>query len=247
MIPKIIWQTYKTKLPPNDSLEPIKSWTNKNPGFSWNYFDDEKCESFISENFPQEFVNMYRSLPYGVMKADAWRIAIIYIYGGVYADLDTVCLVPIEEWIKDYSFVAAIETPIGAIGNFTFAAEPKHPIIKSCLDQLLLNYNDENYLKKIPENITPIQNYGAAAFHSGITNYLKNQNNMDRIKIYDFHDNAFTPFPSHKTFVHHLVASISWKNDYNSWREQEKKDFNIGEEEKTLEEKLELIRQAMQR
>ena len=149
MIPKIIWQTYKTKLPPPDSLDCIKTWKDKNPGFLYNYYDDEMCESFISENFSEEFVNMYKSLPYGVMKSDAWRIAIIYVYGGVYADLDTNCIVPADEWLKDYSFVAAVETPPGIIGNFTFAATPKHPALLCCINQLLENYNSPNYLNKL--------------------------------------------------------------------------------------------------
>lgn len=221
MIPKIIWQTYKAKLPPEDSIEPIKSWIEKNPDYTWYYFDDVKCESFISDHFSQEFVNMYRSLPYGVMKADAWRIAILYVYGGVYADTDTICLVPIDEWVKDYSFVAAIETPHGTIGNFTFASEPKHPILYDCLEQLLINYNNPNYLDKIEPTGTPIQNYGANAFHTGVTKNL----NLPNIKIYQFDDNAFTPNPSHKTFVHHLTGSIMWNNNYDSWKIQQQHDF----------------------
>ena len=226
MIPNIIWQTYKTKFPPFESIQPIKTWIDKNPGFSWNYFDDAKCEQFISDHFSQEFVEMYRLLPFGVMKADAWRIAIVYIYGGVYADLDTNCLVPINDWIKDYSFVASEETPGGTIGNFTFAAEPRHPILYNCLEQLLINYNSENYLNKKYHLDTPIQNYGAHAFHAGITEYCKN-NDTSNIKIYEFHDNAFTPMPSHKTFVHHLTASVTWSANYDSWRKIQKQHFNI--------------------
>lgn len=225
MIPKIIWQTYKDKIPPKDSILPIKSWLTKNEDYEWYYFDDVKCEAFIRDHFSKEFIDMYISLPYGVMKSDAWRIAILYIYGGIYADLDTFCLVPADNWIKDYSFVAAVETPHGTIGNFTFASTPEHPILKSCLDQLLINYYDDNYMKH-PH--TPIQNYGAHAFHAGVKKYCEN-NVVDNIKIYEFDDNAFTPMPSHKTFVHHIAGSIFWSGSgYDSWRERQKKDFNIG-------------------
>jgi mannosyltransferase OCH1-like enzyme len=224
MIPKLLWQTYKSKFPPNDSISSIKTWLNLNPNYQWYYFDDVKCSQFISDHFSSEFVDMYNSLPYGVMKADAWRIAIIYVYGGVYADIDTRCLVPIDYWTKDYSFIAAVETPGGTIGNFTFAAEPNHPIIQSCLEHLLINYNDPNFMNH-PH--TPIQNYGAHAFHAGIKKYCES-NTLDNIKIYDFHDNAFTPIPSHKTFVHHLAGSIVWSNNYDSWRKQQKNDFKIG-------------------
>ena len=227
MIPKIIWQTYKTKSLPRNSIECVKTWQDKNPGFSYNYYDDEMCESFISENFSQEFVNMYKSLPYGVMKADAWRIAVIYIHGGIYADLDTICIIPAEEWLKDYDLVAAVETPNGTIGNFTFAATPKHPALLCCIEELLNNYNCPNYLNKSERTPTPIQNYGAHAFHAGISKYIQS-NNLLNGKIYSFDDNAFTPYPSEKTFVRHLVASLSWKDNYDSWRVEQQRDFNIG-------------------
>jgi mannosyltransferase OCH1-like enzyme len=228
MIPKIIWQTYKTKLPPAISISSIKTWIEKNPDYTLYYFDDEKCERFICDHFSQEFVNMYRSLPFGVMKSDAWRIAIVYIYGGIYTDLDTDCLKPADEWLKDYSFVAAEETPEGTVANFTFAAESKHPILYSCLEQLLENYNCENYLNKVAKTETPIQNYGAHAFHAGVKKYCDQNGDSDKIKIYKFHDNAFTPFPSDKTFVNHLVGSISWSNGYDSWRKIQKRHFNVG-------------------
>ena len=223
MIPKILWQTYKTKFPPKVSENCIKSWLNNNPGYEWYYFDDERCERFISDHFTQEFVDMYKSLPYGVMKSDAWRIAILYVYGGIYADLDTICIVPADEWIKDYSFVASVETTNGTIGNFTFASEPKHPIVYSCLEQLLINYKSDNYLDKLYKTGTPIQNYGAHAFHVGITNYCKS-NDLTGIKIYQFDDNAFTPSPSDKTFVHHLTGSVFW-HEYDSWKQQQQRDF----------------------
>jgi mannosyltransferase OCH1-like enzyme len=228
MIPKIIWQTHKTFEPPFISLPYIKTWIEKNPDFSWYYFDDIKCDSFIADHFSEEFVNMYRSLPYGVMKSDAWRIAIIYVYGGIYADLDTTCLKPANEWLKDYNFVASLETPHTNIGNFAFAAEPKHPIIYNCLQNLLINYNHPNYLNKIEYTPTPIQNYGQHSFHTGVTEYCNNsENDLTGVKIYNSEDNAFTMYPNDKTFVHHHCGSLHWHNGYESWRHEQNRDFHV--------------------
>lgn len=44
---------------------------------------------------------MYRSFPYNVQRWDTIRYMILYVYGGVYTDLDTECFKPIEPLLKD--------------------------------------------------------------------------------------------------------------------------------------------------
>lgn len=227
MIPRIIWQTYKTPKPPNESLDCIKTWLDKNPNHDWYYFDDDRCERFIKDHFSDGFYEMYNSLPYGVMKSDAWRIAVVYIYGGVYADLDTVCLKPIDEWTDGKDLVVSVEPPTqNGIANFCFAASPKHPAIYCCLEQLIENYNSPNYLDKIENTGTPIQNFGQHAFEWGIKRYFKENPNDTTIHMYSLEDNAFTPIHCDKTFVHHRTGSVYWTNtDYVSWRKEQHNNF----------------------
>jgi hypothetical protein len=243
MIPKFLWQTYKTKLPANQSARSIKSWFDVNPGIEWFYMDDDKCDRFIKENFSQEFYDMYVSLPIGVMKADVWRIAIIYVYGGIYADLDTICLRPIEDWIKDeYELVVGVETHCGRIANFLFAAAPKHPAIYTALETVMKNYNDDNYLNKKESTATPVQNFGADAFSTGILKHYglldhmhlggEYYNTVDKVQaegahFYPYGSGAFVPFPVEGTFVHHQTASVFWKYGYESWREEQRNKLGV--------------------
>ena len=46
--------------------------------------DDVEVKKFFEETFSDEYVTMFNELPVPVMKADLWRIAIIYVYGGFY-------------------------------------------------------------------------------------------------------------------------------------------------------------------
>lgn len=229
MIPQIIWQTYKTPTPPKESLDCIKTWFNKNPHYEWYYFDDIKCQKFIRDHFDNEFFEMYNSLPYGVMKSDAWRIAIVYIYGGVYADLDTICMKPVDEWINDKELVVSIEPPTeDGIANFCFAASPKHQALYYCLEELLKNYKSANFLDKIQNTGTPIQNFGQHSFACGIKRYFQENPNDKCIHMYTLEDNAFTPINCDKTLVHHRTGSVYWNNtDYVSWRKQQQHDFGI--------------------
>lgn len=226
MIPKIIWQTHKTEFPPNESLDLIKSWLLKNTEYQWHYMDDNRCQQFIEDHFSQEFVDMYNSLPYGVMKSDAWRIAIIYVYGGVYADLDTECIVPIDLWANNKELIVSYEPPTqDGIVNFVFAAAPKHPALLISLQQLLINYNGPNYLDKLVVTGSPVQNFGQHAFAFGIKEYIKLNPDDDGVKIFSVHDNAFTPFKDHKTMVHHQTGSMFWGKNYDSWRKKQIEDF----------------------
>ena len=121
MIPKIIWQTFRSDYPPQKSAEYIKSWLSFHYGYEWYYMNDEKCKKFIEDNFNNDFVKMYNDLPYGVMRSDVWRIAILYIYGGIYADLDIRCLKSLNDYIEKYDLIVSIEYPTEDIGNFCFA------------------------------------------------------------------------------------------------------------------------------
>lgn len=52
-------------------------------------------------------VQVFKAFPYGVMKADFWRYAVMYVYGGLYADIDAISVKPIDEWL-DPSCTAVI-------------------------------------------------------------------------------------------------------------------------------------------
>lgn len=196
-----------------------------NPKHEWYYMDDFKCQNFIQDHFSSNFIEMYNSLPYGIMKSDAWRIAVIYIYGGVYADIDTVCLKPIDDWTDDCDLIVSEEPPTKNIANFCFAAIPKHPAILLALEFLLQNYNNPNFLDKLEKTGTPIQNFGQEAFDRAIKTYTQNDNH--RIKIFSLDDNAFTPGKNQKSLVWHKTASVMWNNGYESWRKEQQRDFGI--------------------
>lgn len=241
MIPTILWQTYKTEYPPEQSRESIKTWLTLNPNFEWCYMDDLACDAFIKDHFSDEFYQMYCSLPLGVMRADVWRVCVVYIYGGVYADVDTRCLKPIEQWIKpEYDLVTCVETEWGALVNFTFAACPKHPALYSVLETFLRQYNRPEYLST--SDGQPVQSFGANAFVVGILNHYDLYESMNqgaehfngnaKVKeenayFYPYESRAFSPIVSESTVVYHQTASVFWSGQYQSWRAQQKELFGV--------------------
>jgi mannosyltransferase OCH1-like enzyme len=147
LIPKIIWQTYKTSYDdlPGYAKEAAQTWQEMNPDYEYRYMTDEEVYAFVLEHFGQDVVDLMKSFKVPVMRADLWRYLVVYIYGGIYADLDTLCQAPAEEWIPaNAKMVIAPENGVH-YAQWCFAATPKHPAIKSIIDLVLERCKDINY------------------------------------------------------------------------------------------------------
>lgn len=138
-IPKIIWQTYKTDYEdlPSYAKEATKTWKKLNPDYEYRYFNDRDIYKFIKYNYGDEMIKLFESFKVPVMKADLWRYLVTYKYGGIYCDIDTLCLDPIDKWINSESkMVVAPENGLHYV-QWIFAVEPNSPIIKEVIDLLV--------------------------------------------------------------------------------------------------------------
>jgi mannosyltransferase OCH1-like enzyme len=99
-IPKNIFQTWKTKILPVKYIQWSNTWKAMNPDFSYYLYDDNDCLTFIRNWYPQ-YKRFYLSLS-PVERADIFRYLILHKYGGIYADIDTSCIRPMNELISYY-------------------------------------------------------------------------------------------------------------------------------------------------
>ena len=95
-IPNIIWQTGKETIEnvPYPYNINISTWQRLNPDYQYNYSDDIKAGREV-EQFDSELYELYQLL-WNCFRADLWRYVMLYQYGGIYADLDSVALVPLD-------------------------------------------------------------------------------------------------------------------------------------------------------
>jgi mannosyltransferase OCH1-like enzyme len=198
MIPKKIYQTHKSFDIDTNTENLIKSIIKCNREFDYTFMDNNMCYEFISNNFDKEFVDMYTALPLDIMRADVWRVAVIYINGGVYCDTDVLCKNDLSELIHNEEFIIFNEE-LGGISNFFFAAYPKHPALKAVLDSMLKNY------KRAFDLNQPllVQNFGMALFHEAIQNY------NGKIKHLSYDESL--------QWVKHLFYG-SWRDSENEYR-----------------------------
>ena len=139
MFPKIIWQTYRTHEIPLVARPCIRSWARMNPGWAVEFQDDEEIAHFVTDHLGARAGKLLRSLPLGVMKADLWRYAVLHKYGGIYADLDTVCRHPIENWCSvPKSLLIGVENRSGVhFCQWAFASVPEHPVLETTIRLLI--------------------------------------------------------------------------------------------------------------
>ena len=148
-IPRNIFQTWETKDILPEFLSITQSWKEKNPTYAYFLYDNNDRISFIKKHFDINVYNAYNRIIPGAFKADLWRYCILYIYGGVYIDIDTICLNPIDTFLdENIEFVTPVDLnncpTIGThnLFNTFIASVPKHPILLDCINRIV--YNIEN-------------------------------------------------------------------------------------------------------
>ena len=190
MIPNNIFQTHK-------SIEYIKknihllnahnSWS-KNIQFKYHFYNDAQCDKFIHNFFP-EIKDIYDNLPLRVMKADLWRYCIIYKYGGIYADADTVLKKNPSFLTNNYNkYLVVVPENNTHFCQWVFSAPAKSPVLKSIIDLSVKRIRavKEFKGKHIIHYLT-----GPAVFTDGICKYLNipmRQYNMNDFSYLDSGD-----------------------------------------------------------
>jgi hypothetical protein len=151
-IPLNIWQTYRTHHLPIEAQECQKSWLAQ-AKYAYKLLDDAEIDAFMSQHFDARTVRVFRKFPLGVMRADMWRYCVLFVHGGIYADVDAKALRPIAEWglRTDDQMVIALENDLHFC-QWTIASAPRHPILKKVIELIVaemekgIDYTNEHFV-----------------------------------------------------------------------------------------------------
>ena len=136
-IPKIIHQLWIGSKPAPTTL--MSTWKDKHPDFEYIFWNEEeikkrefifKCQDKIDEI---EEING---------KADIMRWEILYKYGGVFLDADSICIEPIDEELLNKKCFAGWEQEEirpGLIATGTMGFPVKHQLVKKAIKWILNN------------------------------------------------------------------------------------------------------------
>lgn len=138
-IPRIFHQTCKNETIPPMWAEAQASCLDTYSDYEYKLWTDESARQFLSEEYPW-FVETWDNYPFPIQRADAIRYFVLYHYGGIYLDMDTVCHDPFPmDKIEDYSLdhVALFEAtkPTG-ITNDIMISSARHPAFESGIHRL---------------------------------------------------------------------------------------------------------------
>ena len=160
-IPKLIHQTYKNRSLPPEIVRNIASLRLMNPGWTYNFYDNDDCIAFIRNEYGLEVLDYFLRIgqEYGAARADLFRYLCLYRLGGVYLDLKSGASRPFDEvlasddsyllsqWRNDggTSFAGwGIHDELkkiagGEYQQWFIIAAPGHPFLKAVIEQVLGN------------------------------------------------------------------------------------------------------------
>jgi Glycosyltransferase sugar-binding region containing DXD motif len=135
-IPKIILQTAKDPVP-EYVVEKFKALA---PDWEYRYFNDDDILRFFQEEIVSEFptiIDVYGSIKKGQHRADLFRYAFLYKYGGVFIDSDAMIQVPLDDIAGDYEFFTVYSVVPNTVFQGFLGVAPRHFIIRQCLEDML--------------------------------------------------------------------------------------------------------------
>jgi mannosyltransferase OCH1-like enzyme len=152
-VPRMIYQTFQSVKVPFRMLAAVHSWQLMNPEWGYEFFDDTQMAGFVA-NFDcsavpfdsRDLARAFGQIRPGAGKADLFRYLLVYERGGVYMDIDTVCLAPLSRYVASDDDVV---TGIGCYGDFHqwgLVYSPRHPFLLCAIENAIANILDRRFV-----------------------------------------------------------------------------------------------------
>ena len=155
-IPKQIFQIFKSEKLPWLTRMHIKRMLRRNREYTYHFYDDERIEKFLLEEFPREYYVAYKSLTVGAAKADFFRYAILYKKGGIYLDIDCKLISRFRDFVKDSDeAIISIENNGNLYTQWALIFDVGHPFLKRTLELCLINIFEHRYPHDVHQTTGP--------------------------------------------------------------------------------------------
>ena len=109
----------------------------------WKYvlIDNKFADNLVHEYFP-DFIDTYNSLEYPIMKVDTLRYMFLYVYGGVYMDLDIELMKPLDDLFQEDADIYVVKSGnVGSIYTNSFlASKAGCEVWLDCLEEIKKPY-----------------------------------------------------------------------------------------------------------
>lgn len=134
-IPRILHQMWVGPPMPPEMAEWRQKWLELHPGWEHHLWTDETLPPLINRSL-YDAAPQLAPVGTGQFRADIARYELLWRYGGVWADLDSEPLRPIDPLLEDCTAFAGWEEPGVWVNNAVMGAEPGHSLIAALIDGL---------------------------------------------------------------------------------------------------------------
>jgi len=145
-IPKIIHQTFKTSRLPWLTRWHISRFRKNNPEYSYEFYDDERIDTFLLEEFGKDILALYKRIDIGAAKADFFRYAVLYKKGGIYVDIDSAIIGRLDDFIdvNDQAVISAENNPEVFV-QWALVYQANHPFLQKTIEMVVENIKCNRY------------------------------------------------------------------------------------------------------
>lgn len=147
MIPKILHVLWIG--PKRCPMKHIMTWKMKNPEYEFMFWNEEKLNREMSFRCLKQINDITQICG----QCDIMRWEILYKYGGIFVDADSVCIEPIDDSFLETQAFSVFENEIArpsllAIGFMGF--EPNHPLCRDIIDWIADPSLSEDIIRDYP-------------------------------------------------------------------------------------------------
>jgi hypothetical protein len=114
--------------------------------------DNHVCEFFYNFTEMTLLICLKNFVPWGPIKADFWRVCILFQYGGYYADVDIEPLVPLTEFCQNCNLITALNHEKSALNPHFIFVLKNDSIMERCIDKYLKMFRSGESMEVIAPN-----------------------------------------------------------------------------------------------
>jgi mannosyltransferase OCH1-like enzyme len=145
-IPKTIYLCNKILC--EKTIQYANVWKELNPEYAIQVYDNEMCAKFLHDHYGELYRDIFEYIKDGPIKADFWRVCILYKYGGVYSDIDNQPLVPFSDFVEPDIDLLTCSAYMGGMKfnpNLIMTDKANH-ILEKCIEWYVKKYtNGDSY------------------------------------------------------------------------------------------------------
>ncbi len=192
-IPKVIHQTYHSKVLPPEIQQNIDYLKANNPDWEHRLYDDNDIETYIKTHYPDLLKTYHKINPiYGAARVDFFRYLLIYNEGGLYLDIKSSLDKPLSEIIRppDKYFLShwqneigqvhekkgfhnGVSNPFGEFQQWHIMAVAGHPFLKAVIENVNHNIHQYNPIFHDTGFWAVLNLTGPIAYTASIMNVIK--------------------------------------------------------------------------